>query len=158
MSFMRWFCCATGGVKQSEEYAQPLRRGSGDSMYTRKAYEHGKPQSVVSNDQPEARERGHFFPRLFFIFRKVSTRELPLPISRNSFVSQRPHISAGSGYAAADFRRMVSIKEPSRAIHARTLSQSQSHRPVQTTLYASVRLPVEGNGVVRVSLQESHPA
>jgi hypothetical protein len=23
-------------VKQSEEYAQPLRRGSGDSMYTRK--------------------------------------------------------------------------------------------------------------------------
>ena len=25
-------------MKQSEEYAQPLRRGSGDSMYTRKAY------------------------------------------------------------------------------------------------------------------------
>src|SRR5438874_4993473 len=24
--------------EQSEEYAQPLRRGSGDSMYTRKAY------------------------------------------------------------------------------------------------------------------------
>jgi hypothetical protein len=28
----------TAGMKQSEEYAQPLRRGSGDSMYTRKAY------------------------------------------------------------------------------------------------------------------------
>ena len=28
----------TAWAKQSEEYAQPLRRGSGDSMYTRKAY------------------------------------------------------------------------------------------------------------------------
>jgi hypothetical protein len=27
-----------GWVRQSEEYAQPLRRGSGVSMYTRKAY------------------------------------------------------------------------------------------------------------------------
>ena len=27
-------------MKQSEEYAQPLRRGSGDSMYTRKTYIH----------------------------------------------------------------------------------------------------------------------
>src|ERR1700732_3073584 len=32
------------------------------------------------------------------------------------------------------FAGSVSIKEPSRAIRARTLSQSQSHRPVQTTL------------------------
>jgi hypothetical protein len=43
-------------VKQSEEYAQPLRRGSGDSKYTGKRTQHGKLQSVVSNDQPEARE------------------------------------------------------------------------------------------------------
>ena len=43
-------------MKQSEEYAQPLRRGSGDSMYTRKAYATRKPHGVVSNDQPEARE------------------------------------------------------------------------------------------------------
>ena len=42
--------------EQSEEYAQPLRRGSGDSMYTRKAYATRKPHGVVSNDQPEARE------------------------------------------------------------------------------------------------------
>jgi hypothetical protein len=107
MSFMRWPCCAAGGVKQSEEYAQPLRRGSGDSMYTRKAYEHGKPQSVVSNDQPGSPRTGAFFFQDYFLFfRKVSTRELPLPIFRNPFVSKRPHISAGSGYAAADFRRI----------------------------------------------------
>src|SRR5215213_4240320 len=43
-------------MKQSEEYAQPLRRGSGDSMYTRKASQHGKPHGVVSDDQPNVRE------------------------------------------------------------------------------------------------------
>src|SRR5712664_2483047 len=47
----------------SEDYAQLLHRGIGGSMYTRKAYctqgkrtQHGKPQGVVSGDQPEARE------------------------------------------------------------------------------------------------------
>ena len=43
-------------MKQSEEYAQPLRRGSGDSMYTRKAYATRGPQGVVRDDQPDARE------------------------------------------------------------------------------------------------------
>ena len=33
-----------------------LRRGSGGGMYTGKRTKHGKPQSVVSDDQPEARE------------------------------------------------------------------------------------------------------
>src|SRR3954467_13918496 len=40
----------------SDEYAQPLHRGSGDSMYTRKRSQHGKPQGVVRDDQPDARE------------------------------------------------------------------------------------------------------
>jgi hypothetical protein len=39
-----------------QSYAQQLHRGIGGSMYTRKAPKHGKPQSVVSDDQPEARE------------------------------------------------------------------------------------------------------
>ena len=43
-------------MKQSEEYAQPLRRGSGDSMYTRKAYANGRPCGVIKDDQPDARE------------------------------------------------------------------------------------------------------
>ena len=44
-------------MKQSEEYAQPLRRGSGDSMYTRKAYATREaPWRGQSNDQLEARE------------------------------------------------------------------------------------------------------
>ena len=43
--------------EQSEEYAQPLRRGSGDSMYTRKAYATREaPWRGQSNDQLEARE------------------------------------------------------------------------------------------------------
>src|SRR5205085_7126673 len=37
-------------------YAQPLRRGSGGSMYTRKATQHGKLRGVASDDQPDARE------------------------------------------------------------------------------------------------------
>jgi hypothetical protein len=41
----------------SEAYAQPLRRGSGDSMYTRKAYATREaPRRGRSDDQPEARE------------------------------------------------------------------------------------------------------
>jgi hypothetical protein len=47
-----------------------------------------------------------FFQDYFLFFRKVSTRELPLPIFRNPSVSKRPHISAGNGCAAADFRRI----------------------------------------------------
>src|SRR5437899_2674387 len=39
-----------------EEYAQLLHRGSGGSMYTRKAQQHGKPRRVVRDDQPDARE------------------------------------------------------------------------------------------------------
>jgi hypothetical protein len=55
-------------VNQSEEYAQPLRRGSGDSMYTRKGYATREAPKRVSNDQPEARERRTFFKDHFFIF------------------------------------------------------------------------------------------
>jgi hypothetical protein len=33
-----------------------LSRGNGDSMYTRKARQHGKPLDVIRDDQPEARE------------------------------------------------------------------------------------------------------
>ena len=41
----------------SEEYAQPLRRGSGGSMYTRKAYATREaPKRGQIGDQPEARE------------------------------------------------------------------------------------------------------
>ena len=40
----------------SEDYAPLLHRGIGGGMYTRKAPKHGKPQGVVSDDQPEARE------------------------------------------------------------------------------------------------------
>jgi hypothetical protein len=40
----------------SEEYAQPLHRGSGGSMYTRKAYATREAQGVVREDQPDARE------------------------------------------------------------------------------------------------------
>ena len=43
-------------MKQSEEYAQPLRRGSGDSMYTRKANATRETPGVVRDDQPDARE------------------------------------------------------------------------------------------------------
>src|SRR5262249_54803040 len=41
---------------RAKPYTHPLRRGSGDSMYTRKAYQHGRPHSVVMDDQPDARE------------------------------------------------------------------------------------------------------
>src|ERR1700760_3264233 len=40
----------------SEEYAQPLHRGSGGSMYQGKRAQHGKSQSVIRDDQPDARE------------------------------------------------------------------------------------------------------
>ena len=41
----------------SEEYAQPLHRGSGGRARTQgKRTQHGKPQSVVRDDQPDARE------------------------------------------------------------------------------------------------------
>src|SRR6478752_1162440 len=42
--------------EMSEEYAQPLHRGSGGSMYTRKAHATRKPQCVIRDDQPDARE------------------------------------------------------------------------------------------------------
>jgi hypothetical protein len=45
----------TAGLR-AKTSAQLLRRGSGDSMYTRKAYAHGRPQGVVRDDQPDARE------------------------------------------------------------------------------------------------------
>src|SRR5215471_707625 len=42
---------------ERKSYAQPLRRGSGDSMYTRKAYATREaPWRGQSNDQLEARE------------------------------------------------------------------------------------------------------
>ena len=41
----------------SENYAQPLHRGSGGSPYTRKAQRATQePQSVAMDDQPDARE------------------------------------------------------------------------------------------------------
>jgi hypothetical protein len=41
----------------SEEYnTQPLHRGSGGSMHTRKAHATREPQGVVRDDQPDARE------------------------------------------------------------------------------------------------------
>ena len=40
----------------SEECAYPLHRGSGGGMYTRKRTQHGKPQCVIRDDQPDARE------------------------------------------------------------------------------------------------------
>jgi len=43
-------------VKQSEEYAQPLRRVVATACTQGKRTQHGKPHGVVSNDQPEARE------------------------------------------------------------------------------------------------------
>ena len=46
----------TAGLR-AKRYAQPLRRGSGDSMYTRKAYATREaPWRGQSNDQLEARE------------------------------------------------------------------------------------------------------
>jgi hypothetical protein len=43
--------------ERAKQYAQPLRRGSGDSMYTRKAYATREaPRRGRSDDQPEARE------------------------------------------------------------------------------------------------------
>jgi hypothetical protein len=58
--------------EMSDEYARSLHRGSGGSMYTRKAHAtirivgghndadwpvgHGKPQCVIRDDQPGARE------------------------------------------------------------------------------------------------------
>src|SRR6266404_449270 len=40
----------------SEDYAQSLHRGSGGGMYQGKRRQHGKPQGVVRDDQPDARE------------------------------------------------------------------------------------------------------
>src|SRR5215218_6748735 len=40
----------------SKEYAQPLHRGSGGSMYTRKAHATREAPGVVRDDQPDARE------------------------------------------------------------------------------------------------------
>jgi len=42
--------------EKSEEYTQLLHRGSGGSMYTGKRTQHGKPQCVIRDDQPDARE------------------------------------------------------------------------------------------------------
>src|SRR5580693_8145588 len=44
--------------EMSEEYAQPLHRGSGGSMYTRKRTQHGKPQCVIGMiNRTPARDR-----------------------------------------------------------------------------------------------------
>jgi hypothetical protein len=40
----------------SEEYAHPLHRGSGGSMYTRKAHATRETRRVIRDDQPDARE------------------------------------------------------------------------------------------------------
>ena len=40
----------------SEEYARPLHRGIGGSMYTRKAHATREAPDVVRDDQPDARE------------------------------------------------------------------------------------------------------
>ena len=40
----------------SEDYAHLLHRGSGGSMHKGKRTQHGKPQRVVRDDQPDARE------------------------------------------------------------------------------------------------------
>src|SRR3977135_1919005 len=42
--------------EMSDEYAQPLHRGSGGSMYTRKAHATREAQCVIRDDQPDARE------------------------------------------------------------------------------------------------------
>ena len=42
--------------EMSEDDAQSLHRGSGGSTYTRKARATREPQSVVMDDQPDARE------------------------------------------------------------------------------------------------------
>jgi hypothetical protein len=42
--------------EKSEEYAQPLHRGSGDSMTQGTRTQHGKPQSEIRDDQPDTRE------------------------------------------------------------------------------------------------------
>ena len=39
----------------SEDYAQPLHRGTGGGMYTRKAHA-TRPHCVIRDDQPDARE------------------------------------------------------------------------------------------------------
>ena len=40
----------------SEEYAPPLHRGSGGRCTQGKRTQHGKPQCVIRDDQPDARE------------------------------------------------------------------------------------------------------
>src|ERR1700730_7396217 len=42
--------------EMSEEYTQLLHRGSGGSMYTRKAHATREAQCVIRDDQPDARE------------------------------------------------------------------------------------------------------
>ena len=42
--------------EMSEEYAQPLHRGSGGSMYTRKAHATREAPMRDQDDQPDARE------------------------------------------------------------------------------------------------------
>src|SRR6516225_6636244 len=42
--------------EMSEDYAQPLHRGTGGSMHTRKGTQHGKPHCVIRDDQPDARK------------------------------------------------------------------------------------------------------
>src|SRR5499433_1103388 len=42
--------------EMSEDYAQPLHRGTGGGMYTRKAHATREPQCVIRDDQPDARE------------------------------------------------------------------------------------------------------
>ncbi len=41
---------------RAKSSTQPLCRGSGDGMYTRKAYATRRPHDVVRDDQPDARE------------------------------------------------------------------------------------------------------
>jgi hypothetical protein len=42
--------------EMSEEYARPLHRGTGGSIYTGKRTQQGKPQGMVRDDQPDAHE------------------------------------------------------------------------------------------------------
>ena len=44
------------GESRAKKYAQPLRRVVATAGTQGKRTQHGKPHSVVSNDQPEARE------------------------------------------------------------------------------------------------------